>query len=670
MKPRLVPNAGRADPLGATVAADGVNFAVYSENASTILVCLFDERDRETDRIVLDGRDGHVHHGLVAGIGAGARYGLRADGRYAPDQGLFFDPEKLLVDPYARRLDRAFAYDARLALPRDRAVDTAALVPKAVIVAGRENLAPPSRVPRPGLIYEVPVRAFTKRHPGVATGQRGTVSALSAPRIIEHFRKIGADTVELMPVAAWVDEWHLGNLGLTNAWGYNPIAYSAPDPRLMPGGMRELREVTDQLRQAGINVVLDVVYNHTGEGDLSGPTLSLKGLDAPTYYQFASEHGALRLVNDTGTGNTLNCQHPATQRLIIDSLRLWVREGGVSGFRFDLATILGRDGNGFDAEAPLLQAIRKDSVLSRCLLIAEPWDVGPGGYQLGAFGRQFLEWNDRYRDEIRRFWRGDGDMLGRLADRLSGSSQEFRHGGRRPTASVNFVAAHDGFTLADVVAYANKHNAANGEGNRDGHNQNYSWNNGVEGETDDKAIISARRRDVRALLATLFFSRGTPMLTAGDEMGRTQGGNNNAYAQDNEVTWLDWDKADVELIDFVAQLAEFRRSHPALSDDHFLNGHKHHGVRDVIWLSAAGTEMQIGDWHDARGCVLGVQLNIENNQVLLWFNRDRVELKAKCPPPHGDGRWSVGLVSSQEHVKLEKSGQVTLPPRTVVALVA
>ena len=422
--------------------------------------------------------------------------------------------------------------------------------------------------------------------------------------------------------------------------------------------------MTDTYRKAGISVILDVVYNHTGEGDASGPMLSMMGLDARTYYRFVEADGKQHLVNDTGTGNTLRCDHPAVQRLVIESLRYYVEELGVSGFRFDLATVLGRE-PGFNPDAPLLRAIKADPVLSKSILVAEPWDPGPGGYQLGRFGKEFKEHNDTYRDEVRSFWRGTDGKIGALVGKVSGSAEIFNFAGRRPSHGVNMRAVHDGFTLADLVSYADKHNEANGEDNRDGHNNNSSWNCGVEGPTDDVAINALRRADVRALLATLFTSRGTLLVQQGDEMGRSQQGNNNAYAQDNEITWLDWEKADGDLVDFVASLQQFRRAHAALTHDHFLTGQEKHGVRDVAWLHPEGREMSEADWNDASASVVGMHLSTTGDEVIVWYNR-RIDSVAAALP---GGDWAVGLSSTSEAPIAIADGRATLPPRSVVALV-
>ncbi|MBU1174582.1 MAG: glycogen debranching protein GlgX [Alphaproteobacteria bacterium] len=668
MKPRLLTGAGRADPRGATLSENGVNFSVYSEAASRIWVSLFDKDGTETGRFELDGRDGPVFFGFIAGIGVGARYGLRADGPYDPSLGLWFDPDKLLVDPYARRLDKGFALDPALAAPRGAGGDTAALVPKALV--SRPEHAPARPLGKvPGLIYELNARGFTKLSRTLPARVRGRVTALTLKSIPTHFDALGVDAIELMPVAAWIDDLHLPARKLSNAWGYNPVTLLAPDPRLMPGGIADLRGLTDFYRARGVAVVLDVVFNHTGEGDAHGPVLSFRGLDAVSYYRHSrDEFGRLHLINDMGTGNALDCAHPEVQRLLLDAMRFFVEQGGASGFRFDLATALGRGPNGFSADAPLIAAIRADPLLSSCILIVEPWDVGPGGYQLGRFGPPFFEWNDRYRDDIRAFWRGDAGV-DVLASRLAGSSDVFQRNGWRQSASINFLAAHDGFALRDLVSYAQKHNFANGENNRDGHGHNISWNCGAEGETDDPHVERRRLRDASALLATLFVSRGTPMIQQGDEFWRTQGGNNNAYAQDNSVTWIDWDRADTRLIDYVARLSAFRAAHPALAGLDFLTGENVDGVRDVVWLHPKQREFAEKDWQDASVQTLGMKLDIGGDELLVWFNRASRVVQAFSPLPRTGGSWTLGIASTQASGFGAEPGHVTLPARSVVVLV-
>ncbi|MBO9527326.1 MAG: glycogen debranching protein GlgX, partial [Sphingobium yanoikuyae] len=574
-----------AGGFGPVIEAGGTRFAVWAPEATQLWLCLFDTNDRETRLSMARGEEGvwQVH---APGVGAGARYGLRADGPYDPDHGLWFDSDKLLLDPYAPAIDRAFVHDPMLAAPRGQGEDTAPLMPKGVVAAPLPAVAsaPPQFQPG-GLIYELQVRSFSLLHPDVPEAQRGTIAALAHPVVIDHLQKLGVGAVELMPINAWIDERHLPPLGLRNAWGYNPVSYFALDPRLAPGGLAELRDTVAALHDAGIGVILDMVYNHDGESDRLGPTLSLRGLNARDYFRHEADG---RLINDTGTGNSVDCNQPMVRRMILESLRHFVVQAGIDGFRFDLAPALGRLADGFDPDAPLLAEKRADPVLGDRILIAEPWDIGPGGYQLGRFGPPWLEWNDRYRDDMRRFWRGDAGTIGAFATRLAGSSDLFEG----ITRSVNFLAAHDGFTLADCTAYADKHNLANGEENRDGHGENFSWNNGVEGASDDPAVVAARRRDIKALLSTLFCSRGTIMLTAGDEFGRSQMGNNNAYAQDNGISWIEWDARDREIEAHAFALGQWRRRCADLTDVALL------GEDDVVWLDEGGQPLSVVQWED------------------------------------------------------------------------
>jgi glycogen debranching enzyme len=658
---------GLPRPLGVTLVPGGLNVAVSSRHAARIWFCLFDPTGiRETARIPLAARTGDIHHAFVPAVAEGARYGLRADGPWAPEQGQRFDPEKLLVDPYALELDRPFAYHADLALPRAAARDTSALVPKAIV---RRTPAPAMRASprRPGFVYEVSIKAFTKLHPGVPEPLRGTVAALATPAIIEHLKRIGADTIELMPLTAWIDERHLHALNLSNAWGYNSITFLAPDPRLAPGGMREIADTLRTLHDNGIRVLLDMVLNHTGEGDDVGPILSLRGLDNATYYRHATDDPS-RMINDTGCGNTIALDRPPMVQLAMDSLRHWVRLG-FDGFRFDLAPVLGRLATGYTPDAPLLTAIRQDPELSAVTLIAEPWDVGPGGYQLGNFPAPWMEWNDKYRDDVRRFWRGDRGAASALATRLAGSADVIAGSRRPPSASVNFIAAHDGFPLADLTAYQGKHNEANGESNRDGSNDNWSWNGGAEGVTQDSNIRAARARDVRAMLATLFLSRGTPMLTAGDDMGRTQGGNNNAYAQDNAITWLDWVHADENLIGLTGRLSDLRTRHPLLFADRFLTGRPPlpGAPPDAIWLRPDGATMADGDWAGAD--VLGLYLQEGTDKVCLWFNRTQSDAGAILPQLAPSRSWQIALATTpwpDTAALAPPAGTLRIPARSVV----
>lgn len=579
--------------FGAEVVDGGTRFAVRS--ATPVTLCLFDDAGER--QIPMTGADG-VWHAEIEGVGVSARYGYRAAS----------DPAKLLVDPYAIQLDRPFQYDPCLGEP---GIDTTALVPRAIVTPPPSApLAPPLFTPG-GLIYELNVRGFTMLHPDVPEAQRGTIAALAHPSVIAHLKTLNVAAIELMPIVAWIDERHLPPLGLTNSWGYNPVVPMAIDPRLAPGGIAELVETVAALRSAGIGVILDLVFNHTGESDRLGPTLSLRGFDEALYYAHAPDGS---LVNDTGTGNTLDCNRPEVRALILNSLRHFAR-CGVDGFRFDLATILAR-GPGFDPHAPIFGEIAADPLLASRVMIAEPWDIGPGGYQLGRFPDHWLEWNDRYRDDVRRFWRGDGSA-GELATRIAGSADIFGSG---DTHTVNFLAAHDGFTLADLVSYAERHNHANGEDNRDGHGDNLSWNNGVEGPSDDPAIRQRRGDDLRALLATLFASRGTIMLTAGDEFGRTQQGNNNAYAQDNAIGWVEWQNRDRDLEAFVAALAAFRAANRLDAVAPYA---------DADWRALDGEVMTPDRWHDAPGFEL--RLADGDAQIALRIDRQtrRVSLSRR-----------------------------------------
>jgi glycogen operon protein len=654
------PAAATKPRFGAQVSADGIRFVAWSGAASRIWVSLFDAKgNRETDRIELPRGDGGVFSSLVSGLKEGARYGFRADGDYAPERGLWFDPDKLLVDPYAIEVGRRYVFDARLSARRGEGGDTAPLMPKAI---ARAVPSPVPNVPpifKPGgLIYELNVRAFTMLHPAIPKRMRGTIAALSHPAVIEHLQKLGVSVVELMPVTAWIDERHLPPLGLTNAWGYNPVTFMALDPRLAPGGLAELRGTVAALRDAGIGTILDLVFNHTGESDVFGPTLSLRGLDARTYYRHR-EDGSL--VNDTGTGNTIDCAQPVVQELILDSLRHFVLHAGVDGFRFDLATILGRNEHGFDAQAPLLAAIRSDPVLADRIMIAEPWDIGPDGYQLGNFPGNFLEWNDRYRDDVRRFWRGDSGTIGTIATRLAGSSDVFGRDGAKETRTVNFIAAHDGMTLTDITAYEKKHNEANGEDNRDGHDENFSWNNGAEGPSTDQKIKAQRERDLRALLATLFMSRGTIMLTAGDEFGRKQKGNNNAYCQGNELIWLDWAGRDQALEEYTVALAAIRKAAPTLAGTAFLTGIAAGGLVDVVWLDERGQPLTTEQWTDRDRRRLSMVLahgGADGGRLAVMVNGDRRGVSFSLPL-RDEFRWRLLLPEEREQ------GNWTIAGRTV-----
>jgi glycogen operon protein len=635
--------------MGVRVVEGGAQVAVFSRNATSIDVCFFDaDRDQETARWRLTGRDGDVFHGFVPGLNAGVRYGLRASGPHAPAQGQWFDASKLLVDPYATRIDRPYVSAPELS---QWGVDTAPFMPRCIVELEPAPMAPLPQQ-RPRLIYELSVRTFSMRNRAVPEALRGTLAGLAHPASIAHLTALGVSHVELMPITAWMTERHLLSLGLDNVWGYNPVGFMALDPRLAPGGVDDLRAAVQALHDAGIAVLLDVVFNHTAEGDALGPTLSLRGLDNAVYYRHArQEPGAL--VNDTGCGNTLACDRAPVVRLMMDSMRYFVERAGVDGFRFDLATIMGRTDEGFSVEAPLLTAMRQDPVLAQTLLIAEPWDVGPGGYQLGAFPSPFMEWNDRWRDDVRRFWRGDHSMLGAFATRISGSQDIFGPSRRPPSASVNFVAAHDGFTLRDLVSWSHKRNQANGEDNRDGTNENYSWNTGAEGPADHDIEVR-RTRDVRALLATLMLSSGSPMITAGDEFGRTQAGNNNAYCQDNALTWLDWEAADHALAQYFGALVRLRASLGPWRADAYLTGSAVEGSQfpDAQWLTTEAAPMMALDWErgDALVLVRACGAGDLSQRAAVAVNRADQPCALALPPARHGFVWTLVLDSANGRI--------------------
>ena len=669
-------SAGDPEPLGVSLRGDGVNVAVFSAHASAIEFCLFDG-EREVRRVLLTGRTGDVFHGHIPDVGIGARYGLRAHGPWLPDEGHRFNAAKLLADPYARAIDRPFALhaamfghdrDAPEDAPRPDDCDSAPFVPKAIVL-GACNAARAAALltswPRTTL-YELHVRGFTARHPGIPEPLRGRFAGLAHPAAIEHLARLGVTTVEIMPAAAWIEERHLASRGLRNYWGYNPITFMAPDPVLAPGGWDEVRATVDALAAAGIEVILDVVLNHTGEGDAWGPTLSLRGLDNATYYRPRSGL-PWRYADDTGCGNTLALDRPAPLRLAMDALRAWAQCSGVHGFRFDLATTMGRRDNGFDPSAPLLSAIAQDPVLRDLKLIAEPWDVGPGGYQAGAFPAAWGEWNDQFRDRARRFWRGDRGQLGELATRLSGSSDLFQ-AHAVASRSINFVTAHDGFTLSDLVSYSHKINDANGEDNRDGTDANFSWNNGIEGPTEDPAIVAARTRDQRALLATLILARGTPMLAMGSEFGQSQGGNNNAYAQDNPTAWLNWDEVDGGLLAWTRHLLRIRRDYAVARGDRFLTGAAADIslLPDVEWRNAFGQLMTPEAWRAPDGDTLVMTLSgpagekDETERLSIILHRGWNDIRVAPPLPRTDHGWFL-IADSASTAGADDALETSLP---------
>ncbi len=631
---RIAP--GRAESLGATPVGGGVNFALYSAHAERVELCLF-SGGRET-RLTLPERSGDIWHGFVPGLGPGAEYGYRVHGPWAPEIGHRFNPAKLLIDPYARALSAPLSWNVLMqggggSMRPDRR-DSAPVMARGVVCdCQKPTWERPARPWSHTVIYEAHARGLSMTHPEVPAAMRGRYEALASPPLLAHYRRLGITALELLPVAAFFDDRFLVEKGLRNYWGYQPIGFMAPEPRY---GTREgFRAMVRNLHAAGIEVILDVVFNHSGESDGTGPTLSLRGIDNASYYRLSE--GGRAYVNDTGTGNTLNLANPMVLRLVMDALRHWVEEMGVDGFRFDLAATLGRTSTGqFKPWAPLISAIRQDPVLCAAKLIAEPWDIGPGGYQLGAFPHPFAEWNDRFRDGLRQFWRGDAGQMPELARRVSGSAEIFDHRGRAASTSVNFLTAHDGFTLQDLVSYNEKHNEANGEGNRDGHNANFAQAlHGAEQQ-------SARKR---AMLATLMLSQGVPMLLAGDEIGNSQSGNNNAYAQDNPLGWVDWPGADDALCAFVARLVRLRHDHPVLRQGRFLHARirAQDGLRDLVWRLPSGAEPSAQDWHDARarclcaeirGAAEGPEGQVAHEAIFAIFNAgDAVEVRLP------DGVW-------------------------------
>jgi glycogen operon protein len=617
--------AGQSFPMGATPMQGGTNFAVFSAHATAVDLCLFtDDGKREVARHGLRERDGDIWHGFLPNLPPGTPYGFRMHGPYRPEEGHRFNPNKLLLDPYARKLlgrlkwsDAVLGYKAgspRADLSFDNR-DSAFAVPKSVVTTPEApDTEPRLRIPmRDTVIYEAHAKGLTALHPAVPANLRGTYLGLSSAPMLDHLTKLGITAIEILPVQAFLDDRFLVAKGLRNYWGYQTIGFFAPEPRYMSrAAIAEFRTMTRRFHAAGIEVILDVVYNHSGEGDELGPTLAFRGLDNASYYRLRD--GGRHYVNDTGTGNTLDLTHPMVLRMVMDSLRYWVTVMGVDGFRFDLASVLGREAQGFDPRGGFFDAILQDPVLAHVKLIAEPWDIGPGGYQLGSYPHPFAEWNDRYRDGVRRFWRGDAGMSPDLAKRLLGSAERFDHGGRAATSSVNFLTAHDGFTLADLVSFTVKRNLANGEDNRDGHGDNHSDNLGVEGDTEDEGILAARALRRRNLLATLMLSQGTPMLLAGDEVGNGQGGNNNAYAQDNETGWVDWSNDSDDMAAFVARLTAMRRDHPVLRQRAFLHARPRGegGLPDVIWRRADGAVPRPEDWHHPDFRCLCVELRDAN----------------------------------------------------------
>jgi glycogen operon protein len=673
-------NAGGRPPLGATFTGDGVRFALYSSVASRVELCLFDDSGREAQRIDADGPDDDVWHTFVPSVGPGQRYGYRVHGPYRPAEGLFCNPDKLLLDPYAKRIEGSFDWQSSVFgyMPGDSAPH----VPKSVVSTSGSPRAPRPALPwAETIFYEANVRGFTMRHPALDESERGTFDGLRNDAVLGHLQALGVTSIELMPVQAWIDEHHLVAKGLRNYWGYNPIAWFAPMPRYgRADPVSEFRDMVDTLHDAGFEVILDVVYNHTGEADARGPTLCYRGIDNLAYYRMEIDNPGL-YVNDTGCGNTINADSPAVQRLVLDSLRYWKRDMGVDGFRFDLAPVLGRYAHGYSATHPLLEAIGTDPELRDCKLVAEPWDPGPGGYQLGNFLPPWAEWNDRFRDTARRFWRGDARQSGDLARRLHGSSDLFEASGRVPSASVNLVTSHDGFTLADLASYEERHNEANGEKNRDGHAHNYARNFGVEGPTDDPGINRRRRQYRLNLLATMFVSQGTPLLLGGDEFGNGQNGNNNAYAQDNETGWLDWRGVDDDpaFLDAVRKLIRLRRGLPLLRLDGYVHGRlaKDDRAIELGWINPDGAERSDEDWW--FGHAFGVLLTESEaartvQAVAVLLNAWDGSLDFELPEVGASLRWRLEFASASDDGAAPNSGGVNgrrfLLPGASIAILA
>jgi glycogen operon protein len=694
---------GREHPLGATADAEGVNFAVYSKSAERVAVCLFDPQDpaREVARIPLEERTARVWHAYVPGLAPGALYGFRAWGPYDPRKGLRFNGDKLLVDPYARALTGEADFQAPIfshrrggtELERDDR-DSAAGVPKAVVLGDAFDWGDdrPPRTPwHRSIIYEVHVRGFTMRHPEVPDHLRGTYLGFCHPAAIAHLTRLGVTAVELLPVHEFTDDAYLTDKGLRNYWGYSTLGFFAPAQRYASGGrgqqVDEFKQLVKTLHAAGLEVILDVVYNHTAEGNHLGPTLSLKGLQNDTYYKLVPDDPR-HYWDSTGTGNTLDVSHPQTLKLVMDSLRYWVTEMHVDGFRFDLATALARDRLDYNPRGNFLQAVHQDPTLAQVKLIAEPWDVGAGGYQVGHFPVRWSEWNGKYRDCVRRFWKGD-IVHDELGWRLTGSADLYQPAGRKIFASVNFVTCHDGFTLRDLVSYEHKHNEANGERNRDGADDNASWNCGVEGETDDPAVNALRDRQQRNLLATLLVSQGVPMLCAGDEMGRTQRGNNNAYCQDNETSWLDWDldARKRALLAFTTRLIRLRQAQPVLQRRRFFQGKtfRDSSLKDAAWFRPDGQEMTEPDWQepyiravafllggDAIGAPDERGRRIIGDSLLVCLNAGDGPLSYRVPDLEWGSEWDLLLDTAgptdhkAEHV--QANGVVEVEARSLVVL--
>ncbi|AND16426.1 glycogen debranching enzyme GlgX [Rathayibacter tritici] len=662
---------GTAYPLGATFDGSGTNFALFSEIAERVELCLFDEDGTET-RVDVQESDAYVWHCYLPQVQPGQRYGFRIHGSYDPDSGHRCNPNKLLLDPYAKAISGEIDWDQSLFSytfgdpDSTNDEDSAPHMMMGVVINPFFDWAGDRR-PRTSydstVIYEAHVKGLTKTHPDVPEELRGTYAGVAHPAVIDHLKHLGVSAIELMPVHQFVNDSTLMEKGLSNYWGYNTIGFFAPQNTYSSTGdqgqqVQEFKSMVKALHAAGIEVILDVVYNHTAEGNHLGPTLSFRGIDNEAYYRLVDDDKRY-YMDYTGTGNTLNVRHPHSLQLIMDSLRYWVTEMRVDGFRFDLASALAREFYDVDRLSTFFELVQQDPVVSQVKLIAEPWDVGPGGYQVGNFPPQWTEWNGKYRDTVRDFWRGEPSTLGEFASRLTGSADLYAHSGRYPVASINFVTAHDGFTLRDLVSYNEKHNDANGEDGNDGESHNRSWNHGVEGPTDDPRVLALRARQQRNFLATMLISQGVPMILHGDELGRTQNGNNNTYAQDGELTWIDWAHADRPLLEFTAALIRLRAEHPTFRRMRFFDGRPvlrgdGEPLPDIVWFTAAGTEMSPSDWDSGLGRSVGIYLNgngirerdqrgrpVTDDSFLLYFNADDVDVEFSIPSDEYALEWRV-----------------------------
>jgi isoamylase len=699
----LQPWPGTAYPLGATFDGSGTNFALFSEVAERVELCLFDEDGTET-RVELLDVDAHVWHGYLPAIQPGQRYGYRVHGPYDPATGQRCNPSKVLLDPYAKATVGDYDWDQSLfsytfgdpdSFNDD---DSAAHVMLSVVVTpffdwGGDR---PPKVPyNETLIYEAHVKGLTELHPEVPEEERGTYAGLANPHIIEHLQKLGITAIELMPVHQFVQDSTLIDKGLRNYWGYNTIAFFAPHNDYAASGqlgqqVQEFKSMVRAMHDAGIEVILDVVYNHTAEGNHLGPTLSMRGIDNAAYYRLVDDDKRF-YMDYTGTGNSLNVRHPHALQLLMDSLRYWVTEMHVDGFRFDLAATLAREFYEVDRLSTFFELVQQDPIVSQVKLIAEPWDIGPGGYQVGNFPPQWTEWNGKYRDTVRDFWRGEPATLGEFAARITGSADLYENDGRRPVASINFVTAHDGFTIRDLVSYNEKHNEANGENGNDGESHNRSWNSGAEGETDDRAVLTLRAKQQRNFIATLLLSQGVPMLLHGDELGRTQHGNNNTYAQDSEIAWVHWDQADQPLIEFTAAIARLRKEHPVFRRARFFDGRPQLSEEgapkpDIKWLRPDGTGMRPEDWDSGFGRAVGVYLNgdglrdrdargerVVDVDFLLYFSAADEVVKCKLPAKTYGAAWDVVVDTSGRNTDrgpVRAGNQLLLDPRSLVVLQA